>query len=98
MVANKPEETNPLFEVSTPLDFTVRTSQDYWQKIVNKHPDLTDRQEKVKQALISPVEIRQSRRNDEVLLFYLTIVRPLLSSNFAIIPQFLVLGRFFNQI
>ncbi len=26
------------------------------------------------------------------------IVRPLLSSNFAIIPQFLVLGRFFNQI
>ena len=27
-----------------------------------------------------------------------TIVRPLLSSNFAIIPQFLVLGRFFNQI
>ena len=28
----------------------------------------------------------------------MTIVRPLLSSNFAIIPQFLVLGRFFNQI
>ncbi len=28
----------------------------------------------------------------------LAIVRPLLSSNFAIIPQFLVLGRFFNQI
>ncbi len=26
------------------------------------------------------------------------IVRPFLSSNFAIIPQFLVLGRFFNQI
>ena len=29
---------------------------------------------------------------------YITIVQSVLRSNFAIIPQFLVMGRFFNQI
>lgn len=41
-----PEE-EPLLEVLTPLGFTVRTSQRYWQKIITKHPDLADRLEVV---------------------------------------------------
>lgn len=41
----------PLFEVMTPLNFTVRTSSEYWQKILMKHPDLANRLEDVKIAL-----------------------------------------------
>lgn len=64
------EKETPLFEVTTPLGFIVRTSPHYWQKIVAKHPDLKDRLEVVKQALLAPSEIRQSSRDESVLLFY----------------------------
>ena len=66
-----PEEPKPLFEIRTPLGFKVRTSADYWQKIILKHPDLLERLELVKQALAAPDEIRRSSRDENVLLFYL---------------------------
>jgi len=66
-----PEESQPLFEILTPLGFTVRTSSAYWRKIIFKHPDLADKLEPVKQALSAPDEIRRSSRDAEVLLFYL---------------------------
>jgi len=28
------------FEIVTPLGFTVRTSEGYWQRLMGKHPDL----------------------------------------------------------
>lgn len=34
-----------LFEVVTPLGFTVRTSPQYWQKVIAKRPDLVERLE-----------------------------------------------------
>jgi hypothetical protein len=58
------------FEVLTPLDFTVRTSESYWQKLLVKHPDIEDLEEFVQQALASPDEIRRSSRDAGVLLFY----------------------------
>ena len=61
-----------LFEVATPLGFIVRTSTEYWQKILTKHPDLGDRLELIKNALAAPDEIRRSSRDDAILLFYLT--------------------------
>ena len=66
-----PEEPKPLFEILTPLGFKVRTSPDYWQKIILKHPDLAGHLESVKQALSNPDEIRRSSRDAQVLLFYL---------------------------
>jgi hypothetical protein len=27
------------FKISTPLGFTVRTSEEYWQRLIIKHPD-----------------------------------------------------------
>jgi len=30
------------FEVVTPLGFTVRTSEGYWQRLMGKHPDLEE--------------------------------------------------------
>ena len=61
-----------LFEVASLLGFIVRTSTEYWQKLLTKHPDLGDRLELVKNVLAAPDEIRRSSRDDAVLLFCLT--------------------------
>lgn len=59
------------FEILTPLKFTVRTSDSYWQRLIVKHPDTEELEELVQQALASPDEIRRSSRDPGVLLFYL---------------------------
>jgi plasmid stabilization system protein ParE len=59
------------FESLTPLGFTVRTSERYWQRLISKHPDIADLEELVQQALVNPDEIRRSSRDEGVLLFYL---------------------------
>lgn len=59
------------FEILTPLGFTVRTSESYWQRLLTKHPDIAELEELVQQALTAPDEIRRSSRDDSVLLFYL---------------------------
>ena len=64
-----------LFEVPTPLGFTVRTTADYWQRLVAKHPELADRLEAVKTTLSQPDQVRHSRRDLTVLLFYRRGVR-----------------------
>jgi hypothetical protein len=58
------------FEVVTPLGFTVRTSEGYWQRLMGKHPDLEELEELVTLTLASPDEIRRSSRDAGVLLFY----------------------------
>jgi plasmid stabilization system protein ParE len=60
------------FEILTPLGFTVRTSESYWQRLITKHPDIADLEELVQQALAAPDEIRRSSRDDGVLVFYLS--------------------------
>ncbi len=59
------------FEIFTPLGFTVRTSESYWQRLIIKHPDIEELEELVQQALASPDEVRRSSRDEGVLLFYL---------------------------
>jgi hypothetical protein len=59
------------FEILTPLGFTVRTSESYWQRLILKHPDIADLEELVQQAILGPDEIRRSSQDDGVLLFYL---------------------------
>ncbi len=61
------------FEILTPPNFTVRTSEEYWQKLIVKHPDIADLEAEVRQALNSPDEIRRSSRDPNLLLFYLTL-------------------------
>jgi hypothetical protein len=61
------------FEIFTPLNFTVRTSEEYWQTLIVKHPDIADLEAEVRQALNSPDEIRRSSRDSNLLLFYLTL-------------------------
>jgi hypothetical protein len=60
-----------LFEVMTPLGFQVRVTKAYWELIVTiKHPIMAGREEDVKMALAQPDEIRQSKSDEMVFLFY----------------------------
>ena len=61
------------FDILTPLNFRVRTSDRYWQKLIAKHPDIEVLETEVKQTLSSPDEIRQSSHDANVLLFYRTL-------------------------
>lgn len=63
-------EHDLFFVVPTPLGFSVRTTHRYWPRLLAKHPDLTGRETALQQSLASPDEIRRSRRDPHVLLFY----------------------------
>ncbi|MBP0028062.1 hypothetical protein [Roseofilum sp. Guam] len=58
------------FEIPTPLGFTVRTSEEYWQRLIIKHPDIEELENLIQFALSAPDEVRRSSRDAEVLLFY----------------------------
>jgi hypothetical protein len=61
--------TDVLFEVATPLGFSVRVSQARWELITTiKHPVMAGRESSVKVTLESPDEVRQSRTDPGVLL------------------------------
>jgi hypothetical protein len=60
-----------LFEVLTPLGFRARVTAARWKLIINaKHPVMAGREPLVKTALEAPDEVRQSRVDAQVLLFY----------------------------
>ncbi|WJI28450.1 DUF4258 domain-containing protein [Thermosynechococcus sp. B3] len=60
-----------LFEVTSPLGFFVRTTAEYWQFIVTiKHPVMGDRLADVQNTLSDPNEIRLSKADAQVYLFY----------------------------
>jgi hypothetical protein len=64
-------ESDILFEVSTPLSFRVRVTRAYWEFIVTvKHPVMRERATEVQDVLQSPDEVRQSRSDPAVFLFY----------------------------
>lgn len=60
-----------LFEVSTPLKFSVRCTRAYWEFIVSyKHPVLRGHEREIEEVLADPDEARLSRKDPSVLLFY----------------------------
>ncbi len=63
-------EPIPLFDVMTPLGFRVHCSEAYWLSKIIDHPVMADRVEDVKRALNEPEEVRLSRADEEVYLFY----------------------------
>jgi len=70
-MVDNPSRGDVLFEVQTPLAFRVRVTRSYWQLIVTvKHPVMAGRELDVQAALGNPDEIRQSRRDPGVYLFY----------------------------
>ena len=62
-----------LFEVLTPLGFRVRVTRASWELVVTvKHPVMARREADVQDTLAHPEEIRQSRSDPNVYLFYKT--------------------------
>ena len=60
-----------ILEVQTPLGFSVSCTRSYWEFIVTqKHPILAGEEERVRQVLEDPDEIRRSRKDPAVYLFY----------------------------
>jgi hypothetical protein len=65
------ESDDLFFEAQTPLGFIVRVASERWTMIVTaKHPVMAGRQHLVRAALESPEQVRQSRIDPQVLLFY----------------------------
>ncbi len=61
----------PMFVVATPLGFTVRTTERYWHIITTiKHPIVLGKEEEIKLTLQQPDEVRQSKSDPNVYLFY----------------------------
>jgi len=61
-----------LFEVSTPLGFRVRATMARWELITTiKHPTMAGRESIVKKTLQTPAEVRLSRSDESVHLFYM---------------------------
>lgn len=60
-----------LFDVMTPLGFRVHVTRSYWDVIVTmKHPAMAGREGDVEATLREPIEIRVSRVDPSVYLFY----------------------------
>ncbi|MBI2939101.1 MAG: DUF4258 domain-containing protein [Chloroflexi bacterium] len=60
-----------LFDVPTPLGFSVRCTRACWEFIVTyKHPVLRGREREIEEVLADPDEARRSRKDPSVLLFY----------------------------
>ncbi len=61
----------PYFEVTTPLGIRIRTSFSHWERIVTfKHPTMAGKEQEVQTALRNPIEIRRSRSDSDVYLYY----------------------------
>jgi hypothetical protein len=60
-----------LFQVKTPLNFNVRTTVGYWKIITTvKHPSMAGKESEIKRCLSNPDEVRLSKRDKGVYLFY----------------------------
>ncbi|OGX04615.1 MAG: hypothetical protein A3G87_08230 [Omnitrophica bacterium RIFCSPLOWO2_12_FULL_50_11] len=67
----QPEAKDLLFEVMTPLRFRVEVSRSYWKLITSvKHPVMAGHENDVKNTLQHPEQIRQSKTDSSVYLFY----------------------------
>jgi hypothetical protein len=70
-MSSKAYTDDAIFEVMTPLGFRVRVSRSHWKLIITvKHPAMAGRELDVKKILEKPDEIRLSRSDPAVYLFY----------------------------
>jgi len=59
------------FDVATPLNFWVRTTVNHWALITTiKHPVMAGREAEVMATLMTPDEVRVSKSDTAVYLFY----------------------------
>ena len=69
MTDNEPDRL--LFTAQTPLNCSIRVTVAYWNIITQiKHPIMSGQEASVQATLIQPDEIRRSRSDPSVYLFY----------------------------
>lgn len=62
------------FQVRTPSGVTIRTTKDYWERIITtKHPSIAKYEPQVQESLKDPDEIRRSQQDTKVNLYYKSI-------------------------
>ncbi len=60
-----------VFQVKIQTGAVVKTTRGYWEIITNiKHPSISGKEKNVKQTLTDPHEIRISKKDKSVYLFY----------------------------
>ena len=60
-----------LFEVVSKLGITIRTTRRHWKLISEeKHPEIKNKEKKVMETLKNPKEIRLSKKDEMVYLYY----------------------------
>jgi hypothetical protein len=60
-----------LFEVLTPLEKRIRLTKERWHLIVTeKHPSVRGREREVELALVDPFQVRRSKSDPQVHLYY----------------------------
>ena len=59
-----------LFKINTPIGIVVRTTQDYWNLIQLKHPEVIGKLALIKNTLKMPDLITRSKVDKNVCLFY----------------------------
>lgn len=63
--------TDLLFEVISVLGKRIRITKAYWEKIVrDKHPLIQDRGKEVQESLLHAEQVRRSRSDPHVYLYY----------------------------
>ena len=62
------------FQVETLDGIIIRTTKEYWQRIVTtKHPSIIKYEEQVKETLKDPDQMRKSQQDSRVRLYYKSI-------------------------
>jgi hypothetical protein len=70
-IAKQIERAKPYFQVLSKFGISVGTTRAYWDIITNiKHPAVRGKETEVKKVLSEPDEIRISKKDRSVLLFY----------------------------
>jgi len=64
------------FEITSYLGKKIRVSKAYWNKIIEtKHRIMKGKENIVKETLKNPIEVRKSRKDSKVFLYYKKIKR-----------------------
>ena len=59
-----------LFEVTDKSGRTIYITRERWSHIASEHPAVADRVEEIKEALSTPLAIRESENDPKVRLYY----------------------------
>jgi len=60
-----------VMKITTPLNIKIRTTKQYWGYLINvKHRVMKGKEKTVKEVLSNPDEIRKSKTDKDVFLYY----------------------------